>query len=117
MGGDRKGAGAGGRCAAGGTIGYFFSVVVRAFKGHGSRGEGETGNWKRGMQLEVKGRFLNVLVMNRSERWNLDVAGSAYGGRDFGPCSYPRGWTLNKLIIIIIITLSFHDLVFHALWQ
>ena len=48
--------------------------------------------------------FLNVLVMDRSERWNLDVAGSAYGGRDFGPCSYPRGWTLNKLKSNLLVT-------------
>ena len=63
MGGEGKGAaGAGGRCAAGGTIGYFFSVVGRAFGGMGVEGggRGETGNWKGGMQWEVKGRFLKV---------------------------------------------------------
>ena len=32
-----------------------------------------------------------------SKRWDLEVAGSACGGRGFGPCSYPSGWTLNKL--------------------
>jgi len=26
-----------------------------------------------------------------NEKWKLVVAGSAYGGRGFGPCSYPRG--------------------------
>ena len=50
MGGEGKGAaGAGGRCAAGGTIGYFFSVVGRAFGGMGVEGGGDTGNWKGGM--------------------------------------------------------------------
>ena len=27
----------------------------------------------------------------RDEKWELAVAGSTYGGRGFGPCSYPRG--------------------------
>ncbi len=25
------------------------------------------------------------------QKWDLEVEGSAYGGRGFGPCSYPRG--------------------------
>ena len=60
-----------------------------------------------GRQLEVEDSECFGDESRRSERWNLDVAGSTNGGRDFGPCSYPRrGWTLNtstKIIITIII--------------
>ena len=35
--------------------------------------------------------FSEVLVMDQYEKWELVVAGSTYGGRDFGPCSYPSG--------------------------
>ena len=26
----------------------------------------------------------------------IEVEGSVYEGRGFGPCLYPKGWTLNK---------------------
>ena len=31
------------------------------------------------------------------KKWGLEVEGSACGGRGFGPCSYPSGWTLNYI--------------------
>ena len=40
-----------------------------------------------------------------AESWDLEVEGSVYGGRDFGPCSYLQGWTLNQTKTIFIISL------------
>ena len=42
--------------------------------------------------------FLKFWWRMGGRKWDLEVEGlSAYGGQDFSPCSYPEGWTINKL--------------------
>lgn len=38
----------------------------------------ETGNWKNGVQLEVKGGFLRFGDELENEQWDLQVEGSVY---------------------------------------
>ena len=58
---------------------------------------GKTGK-RKGVQLKsVPTSILSFGGEPETEKWDLEVEGSVYGGQGFGPCNYPKGWTLNKL--------------------